>query len=784
MGRARSAIEVHGLAQGVGFRPFVYGLATHFGLAGRVYNALGAVRIEVEGDARAIAQFAFALEHSSPPPARLERVTCQAQCPRGEREFVIAESAQEVAGDIAVAGDLATCQDCLYELRDAGQPRRFGHPFINCARCGPRVSVVLDVPYDRSRTTMSSFAMCRDCENEYASAIDRRYHAQPMACGNCGPRLSLLDSGWNRRECEEPLEEAARALLAGLLVALKGVGGFHLLCDATNQEAVQALRLRKRRMTKPLAVMVSSLAAAERFASLDAAAGELLVTPARPIVLVERLTGAGLAANLAPDTDSIGVMLAYAPVHHLLLDRVKRPLVVTSGNASDQPIAIDDHGARAELEGIADLFLTHDRPIRLPMEDSVFRALPGGPYPLRRARGHCPLPIALPFVMAEPTLALGGHLKSSFALGAGKRALLGPHIGDLGSHRASSVFADAVDHFERLFRIRPARLVCDLHPDYATTQYAEDRLAREVGLSLIRVQHHHAHLASCMADNALSGEVIGVCFDGSGLGQDGTQWGGEFLVGGYAGARRAAHLAPVACVGGDRAASEPWRMAVAYLQAAGLPLRHARESLRSVPESALKALLPLLDSELAAHTSSVGRLFDAAASLITGLAVTGHEGQAGLMLESLARKSHEREAYPSPLTRVHADAPWVIETAPLMRGLCEDLERGVSRELCSRRFHNSIMTLVVDTCCALRSTLDTPERSLERVVLGGGVFANDILVRELPERLRKHGFEAYLHRQVPPNDGGLSLGQLAVAAHSGSVAGAEPLAGPRGPRGR
>jgi hydrogenase maturation protein HypF len=779
MSVARCAIDVRGLVQGVGFRPFVYGLARRFALGGLVYNGAQGVHIEVEGEQAAIDDFLGELLAAPPSPAFIEKIECQAESPLGERAFLIQPShepdlskrspgsgAGSEDSDVAlVAPDSATCDSCLRELFDP-RDRRYLHPFINCTGCGPRATIIGEMPYDRERTTMASFRMCPACEREYEDPTNRRFHAQPIACPGCGPRLRLAGPSGVTLATEDPLGRFAEIICSGGIGALKGLGGFHLVCDATNDATVAELRRGKNRPRKPFAIMVSGVAEATKLAVVDRLAARALDSAARPIVLVPSRPGTSVARGVAPGGDTLGILTAYAPVHHLLLSRVAgRPLVVTSGNAAGAPIASTDEEAVETLGEIADAFLTHDRPIELRIEDSVVRPVGLAIVPVRRSRGFSPLPIELGFSIGTPTLALGGHLKAVFAFGRDRSAVLAPHIGDLTSYQTFSAWSRAIEHFEKLLRWRPTELVHDLHPDYASTRYAEERQLVESarpgdGVELVGVQHHHAHLASCMAEHGLSGDVIGVCFDGTGYGEDGVAWGGEFLVGGYAHFDRAAHLAPVSLPGGDRAAREPWRMAVAHARAAGSNIESTGMAVR-LDRKALAVVEQLVGAPSCARTTSVGRLFDAVAALTLGLDVSSYEGEAGMLLEALAERcdSGEVGAYGVEVVGV---APLVVDPAPLVRAVIEDVARGTAPEVVARRFHNALVEMVVHVCERIREN-----SGLRRVCLSGGVFANAVLVREIPVRLARAGFTVFQHRRVPPNDGGLCLGQLAVAAHGG-----------------
>ncbi|QDV35376.1 carbamoyltransferase HypF [Tautonia plasticadhaerens] len=755
----RRAIEIIGIVQGVGFRPFVHELATGLGLSGFVKNRAGGVRIEVEGDPRSLDRFLAELTSRPPSPARIEGVRWARRPPRGEPGFRIEPSAGDAAGPIFLAPDVATCDDCLRELFDP-RDRRHRYPFLNCAHCGPRLTIIRETPYDRERTTMAAFAMCLDCRSEYEDPRDRRFHAQPIACPACGPRLRLLGGDGRAIESGDPLSDAASALGRGRIVAVKGLGGYHLCCLAGDEGAVAELRRRKHRDEKPLAVMVRDLRWARALGEFDEEERALLASPCRPIVLLRRRPGAPVAVGVSPGGNPrLGVMLPYTPLHHLLMLEVAgAPLVMTSGNPSDEPIAYDDLDAARRLAGIADLILTHDRPIHLRCDDSVSRVVDGAESPIRRSRGSTPLPIDLPVPCPRPTLALGGQLKATFALGRGRHAFLSHHLGDLDRYEAYRAYAEAIGHYERLLAIRPALIVHDLHPDYASTGYARGRPAE---LPRLAVQHHHAHMASCMAEHGLDEPVLGVTFDGSGYGLDGATWGGEILVGGYLGFRRAAHLRYVAMPGGDRATLEPWRMAASYLADAGVGSSAIR--LRASPAE-LAVVRTMIERRFRSPpTSSVGRLFDAVAALAGLRPRVSYEGQAAMELEWLATGVAADAAYPFEIQQVQGDgppgAPLQIDHRPLIAEVAAEAGRGRAPAVIARRFHSTLVEMVAEVCLRLRG-----ESGPAKVVLSGGVFLNALLAREITGRLTREEFRVYRHRKVPPNDGGLSLGQLAIGA--------------------
>jgi hydrogenase maturation protein HypF len=756
----RTSVRVEGVVQGVGFRPFVYSLATRLGLAGWVGNDVDGVFAEVEGSAESVRTFLDLVEREAPPLARVERVTAQAMTPKGASGFAIAPSDPAGRRRALISADSATCADCLAELADPAD-RRFGYPFINCTNCGPRFTIVRDVPYDRPLTTMAGFTMCADCAAEYHDPANRRFHAQPVCCPACGPRLRLLTTtgtvatrikATRTDPSGGPLAGAVEVLRSGRVLAVKGLGGYHLAVDAGSQEAAARLRARKHREDKPFAVMAGDLAAARDLCEIDEVAAGLLTSGRRPVVLLPRRAGAPVADAVAPGNRQLGVMLPYTPLHHLLLRDFAGPLVLTSGNVSDEPIAYLDTDALNRLRGIADAFLTHDRPIHMRADDSVVRPVRGREMLLRRSRGYAPEPITLNQAFPRPVLACGAELKSTFCLGTENRAILSQHIGDLENYETLRSFTEGIDHFRRLFDVRPEIVAYDLHPEYLSTKYALEL----DDVELAGVQHHHAHIASCLADNGEDGPVIGVAFDGTGFGTDGTLWGGELLLADLAGFERAGHLAGVPMPGGAAAIRQPWRMAAAYLAAAypdGLPegLAVAARHQRSWPD-----VLAMAGRGINAPvTSSAGRLFDAVAALLGVRDDINYEGQAAVELEQLADPA-ERAAYPAAIAE---GRPLRLAGPDLMRAAAEDLLAGVPPPVIAARLHNGVAALISRACLLLR------ERSgLGTVALSGGVFQNLFLLDALIHLLEQDNFRVLTHRCVPPNDGGISLGQAAVAA--------------------
>jgi len=749
--RIRTLIRVEGVVQGVGFRPFVYSLAVRLGLTGHVGNDAAGVFIEIEGPPGRVLDFLTSLEHDPPPLARIEAVRTTALEPSGGAGFAIASSDPGGRRQALVSADSATCADCLAELADPAD-RRFGYPFINCTNCGPRFTIVRDVPYDRPLTTMAGFGLCADCAAEYADPADRRFHAQPVCCPACGPRLRLLDA-FGVERAGDPIISTAALLAAGKVLAIKGLGGYHLAVDAGSEPAAAALRERKHREDKPFALMVADLSAARRLGAVDETAASLLTCGRRPIVLLPRLPGAPVARSVAPGARQLGVMLPYTPLHHLLLAALGRPMVLTSGNTSDEPIAYDDEDARGRLAGIADFFCLHDRPIHMRADDSVVRGFRGREMILRRSRGYAPEPIRLRWRFPRPVLGCGAELKNTFCLGRDDHAFVSHHIGDLENYETFRSFAEGIAHFQRLFAVTPQVVAHDLHPEYLSTKYALDR----EDVSLVAVQHHHAHIASCLADNGEDGPVIGVAFDGTGYGTDGTIWGGEFLIADLAEFSRAGFLAPVPLPGAAAAIRQPWRMAAAYLSAAypeGPPdsLDVMRRNIGRW-DDVLAVARSGVNSPL---TSSAGRMFDAAAAVLGVRDAINYEGQAAVELEQLADPGWDLGGYRAG---IEEGDQLRVAGADLIRALAEDVRRGVALPIVAARFHGGVAEAIARTCAILRS-----RTGLGVVALSGGVFQNLLLLDRTVGRLEADGFRVLVHGRVPPNDGGISLGQAAVAA--------------------
>jgi len=738
----RTAGRVEGTVQGVGFRPYVYRIAREEGLGGFVLNDERGVLIDVEGAADAVDRFVARLPAEAPPLATIEAVAWTALPPTGEHEFRILDSSR--GGDPAapVTADAATCDSCLAELFDPGD-RRYRYPFVNCTNCGPRFTIVRSVPYDRPRTTMAGFVMCAACRTEYENPADRRFHAQPNACPECGPTLRLGDA-----RGDDALRAAARALLDGAIVAVKGLGGYHLACRADDERAVAALRARKRREEKPFALMAPDLPAARRLVLLGPAEEALLLSPERPIVLAPRPADADVAPSVAPGTPELGVMLPYSPLHHLLLADAGIPLVMTSGNVSDEPIAFHDDDAEERLRGIADLFLVHDRPIHTRTDDSVVRVAVGVPVPLRRSRGYVPRALALP-VAGPPMLACGADLKSTFCVTKGSRAWVSHHIGDLEHYPALRAFREGVAHFAELFAVAPQIVAHDLHPGYHST-----RFALEVeGVEHVGVQHHHAHLAACLAEHGLTEPAVGAIFDGTGYGVDATVWGGEILVGDLRGFARVAALWPVRMPGGEAAIREPWRMACAWLAEA---FDEPPPLVAGIDEPRWSTMATVARSEAVSPvTTSMGRLFDAVAALCGVRTVCTYEGQAAIELEAAA--GGDDGAYELPL--VETDDLARLDARETIRAVARDVRAGTPAAAIAARFHAAIADATVRACVAAAE-----RHALDLVVLSGGVFQNRRLLERVATALDAVGLRVLVPRQLPPNDGGISYGQAAVAA--------------------
>jgi hydrogenase maturation protein HypF len=764
-------VHITGIVQGVGFRPFIYNLAARLNLNGWVKNTSAGVDIEVDGEKDALDSFVKLLRDEAPTLSRIDELTASFIPANGFRSFDILHSESIDSAFQPISPDVAICDDCLRELFDPND-RRYHYPFINCTNCGPRFTIIKDIPYDRPKTTMAGFKLCPDCEREYSDPTNRRFHAQPVACPTCGPKVWLelssriLEQNKNEQDrtalresyasfTSDKVIEVARILLAGgNILAVKGLGGFHLACDATNPAAVKELRKRKLRVDKPFAVMMSDLKMAELHCFVSDDERELLQSAARPIVLLKRKPESIIAKEVAPNQDWIGVILPYTPLHYLLFgksDGALEALVMTSGNLSEEPIATDNDEARERLSNLADAFLMHDRDIHIRCDDSVARIFEKEIYPIRRSRGYSPFPVKLPFD-APQLLAAGSELKNTFCITNKNYAFLSHHIGDMENYETLKSFEQGVEHFERLFRVKPEAIAHDLHPNYLATRYALERAERE-NIPTLAVQHHHAHIAACMAEHGLNEPVIGLAFDGTGYGEDGAIWGGEFLVADCKNYQRASHLEYFPLPGGDAAIKKPARTALALLWSLGLEWDERLESVKEFCAEDQITLRVQLEKKInTPQTSSMGRLFDAAAALAGVRQKVNYEGQAAIEFEALADEI-EGQIYAFDVEKTQVGARSGIES------LVKDVMAGIPVSKISARFHNGLAQSIFDATKKIGA-----DTGLKSVVLSGGVWQNLTLLGRTLSLLRKAGFKVYLHRDVPTNDGGLSLGQAVIAA--------------------
>jgi hydrogenase maturation protein HypF len=747
----RKRISIEGIVQGVGFRPFVYQAARRWGVTGWVRNDSRGVTVEAEGPLHRLAGFLWTLREDIPPLASISRFEMADLPVTGAAGFVICESEGEAAKTAQISPDTYVCPDCLDELFDPVD-RRYRYPFINCTNCGPRYSIVTAIPYDRRNTTMVDFPMCAACRAEYDDPASRRFHAQPNACPECGPQLTLRDGQGRPMALEDPVAAAIGLLRQGQIVAVKGLGGYHLAVDAANDAAVRELRRRKSRDEKPFALMSYSSADILRYADVDECELRLLGVVERPIVLLRQKAGHPLSPAVAPRNRYFGVMLPYSPLHYLLLKESFPALVMTSGNLSDEPIVYEDGEAAARLAGIADAFLVHDRRIETRADDSIARVMAGKALLLRRSRGYVPRGIFLPHPQSS-VLALGAELKNTVCFTRDDRAFLSQHIGDLQNAEACASFERTIGHLQQILELQPQIVAHDLHPDYHSTRYAD---ALE-GVRKVAVQHHHAHLASCLAEHGVKGEAIGVIFDGIGYGADGRIWGGEFLVGDGKGYRRVGHFAYLPMPGGDAATREPFRMALSCLHHAYGGDLPPLPVVAAIPEPERRLLLQMIEKGVNSPlTSSCGRLFDAVAALCGLRDRISYEGQAALELEMAIEGEAEEGFYPYDIE--HAEEGYIFQPAATIRAIVGDLQGRVPVSAVSARFHNTLAYLVAETCLLVRA-----DTGLARVALSGGVFQNRYLTEKCVAILKRGGFEVITHSLVPPNDGGLALGQAVIA---------------------
>ncbi len=775
--KTRSQIQIKGIVQGVGFRPFVFGLAAKNSLKGRVLNNAIGVLIDVEGEDCRIDEFISELKTNPPPLSQIDSIELKDYrngSAENFTEFRIVESDSSERRFTQISADIATCADCLREMFDPNN-RRFRYPFINCTNCGPRFTIIENVPYDREQTTMREFAMCAECRSEYENPLDRRFHAEPICCPNCGPEVFLsskfkvqsskseIRSLKSENLIPDAVGQARRLLKNGEILAVKGIGGFHLVCDATNAEAVKTLRARKYREDKPFALMANSIETIEKYCEISEAEKELLESKERPIVLLQKKSQAEITEAIAPKSGNLGFMLPYAPLHFLLLENLKSPLVMTSANISDEPICYQDEDAKERLCKIADYFLTHNRRIHIRADDSIVRVFNYEseekkqseiqnlkPQILRRSRGFAPAPVKTAFEFEKQILACGAELKNTFCLTKDDNAFLSHHIGDLENLETLQSFTSDIEHYKNLFNLEPEIVAYDLHPEYLSTKYALSLDAEKIG-----VQHHHAHIASCLADNSADGEVIGAAFDGSGFGLDGKIWGGEFFVADFKNAERVFHLEYVPLAGGAKAIREPWRMAAVYLQKIfgddflSLEIPFVK-NLNLAEWKIIKSMLR--SGTNCPETSSMGRLFDAMASLIGLRNHVNYEGQAAMELEAIADK-YETKSY-----EFEIDGSRIIKSESVIKSAVEDLLSGIPASEIAARFHSAAADLIAKIAVEIRA-----ERKLSRVALSGGVFQNALLLERTGELLKRENFEILTHNHVPANDGGIALGQAAIA---------------------
>jgi hydrogenase maturation protein HypF len=764
-----ASISVRGIVQGVGFRPFVYGLAVKHKLRGWVFNTSEDVKIEVEGEAEAIKQFERELETKAPPLAHIENITIEYHPPCGYKNFEIRQSQAQEGKYQLISPDIATCQACLDELLNPGD-RRYRYPFTNCTNCGPRFTIIEDMPYDRPKTTMRYFQMCPQCQAEYDNPRDRRFHAQPNACPKCGPRVELVDNRGKLVTKSNPIAAASQLLEEGKIVAIKGLGGFLLACDATNDTAVKTLRQRKKRSSKPFAIMVTDVDEAKRHCYVSPEEENLLTSPQSPIVLLKWREDSSGSREVAPNLQFLGVMLPYTPLHHILLRDTGRPLVMTSGNLSEEPIARNNDEALRRLSGIADYFLIHNRDIYSRYDDSVAIVERGTSQLIRRARSYAPYPIRLPFKTRQ-VLGCGAEEKNTFCLTKDNYAFLSQHIGDMENMETLEHFDSTISLYKRLFHVEPEIIAHDLHPDYLATKYARE--LSESGIKLIPVQHHHAHIASCLADNGLESPVIGVAFDGTGMGADGNIWGGEFLVADYRNYKRAGHLEYLPLPGGAVAIRRPYRTAIGYILAllgenalntviATLNEVKGKQSqlasIGQVTEVEIEVIKRQIERKINSPlSSSMGRLFDAISALLGIRGEIDYEGQAAVELEMAAYDyAHVQESYPYRI--VEDEGIRIVRLKDLLSAVIEDLLQGISKGRVSVKFHNTVARMINEMCHLIAS-----ETGISQVALSGGVFQNRLLLRKTVSLLESNGFQVFTHRQVPCNDGGISLGQAVIA---------------------
>jgi len=759
LGMKRKKLKIKGIVQGVGFRPFIYSLASRYGLNGFVLNDTEGVVVEIEGRKTGVEKFILDITKKIPPLSRIEEINISELPPVGYSNFTIKPSAQKEERFVLISPDIATCDDCLKELFDP-RNRRFHYPFTNCTNCGPRFTIIKGIPYDRPKTTMESFKMCDECQFEYDDPLNRRFHAQPNCCSRCGPHLSLVDKRGKEIIENDVMKKTIELLKKGKIVAVKGLGGFHLACDAMDKSAVRRLRERKGREDKPFAIMVKNVQTAKRFCRVNKAEKEMLLSKRRPIVLLSKNGFCPIVDDVAPRQKYLGVMLPYTPLHHLLSSELEA-LVMTSGNISNEPIVFKNEDAVVQLKDIADYFLLHNRNIHIRCDDSVARIFNGKEMLIRRSRGYVPEPIEFPY--ESQILACGAELKNTFCLTRDNYGFLSHYIGDLENSETFEAFSDGIKHFKNLFSIEPEIIAYDLHPEYLSTKYAKQLLENDSSLTGIPVQHHHAHIASCMLDNHIEERVIGVAFDGLGFGIDGNLWGGEFLTADFKGFHREAHFKYIPTPGAVQAIKEPYRMAVAYLLTTygedfnklniGFLKRIGQKKIAVIKEMIFKGI----NSPV---TSSVGRLFDAVSSLLGICDIITYEGQAAIELEMAVSSPYVYNSRRIEYNYIieNKNDMYIIEPEVIISGIVEDIKKDIPQGFISLKFHNTIVNIIVDACVKIREKTD-----IKNVALTGGVFQNIFLLKRTMAQLQNRGFIVFTHHRVPTNDGGISVGQAVIA---------------------
>lgn len=753
--KIRENIIIKGVVQGVGFRPFIHKLVQNYNLSGWVLNSNQGVEIDIEGEMEELNSFVSDIKVKLPPLARIEKIEVNQLHLIGYKGFSIKKSiTKEENGFVLVSPDISICEDCLQELFDP-RNRRFHYPFINCTNCGPRFTIIKDIPYDRGKTTMRVFEMCPQCQSEYENIEDRRYHAQPNACAECGPQVFLYQ---NKRKLEnvDPVKEAVKLLKDGKIGAIKGLGGFHLACDATNNEVVTKLRLLKNREAKPFAIMSFNLEKIKQYCKLGKKEEKWLINRARPIVLLKKKEDSLISSLVAPRNNYLGVMLPYTPLHYLLLKDNFTALIMTSGNIADQPIIGDNQEALEKLDGIADFFLLYNRDIFNRCDDSVVKIVNEGNVFFRRSRGYVPYPIILDFKLKE-VLALGGELKNTISFSKENYVFPSQYLGDLKNVETLGFLKESIKNLEKIFRVNPEIIACDLHPDYLSTQFAEEIGAKK-GLKVVKVQHHHAHIVSCMAENNIKEKVMGVAYDGTGYGDDGKIWGGEFLLCDLKKYFRVGHLKYYPLPGGDKAIAEPWRMAYSYLYSIYGPKAKTLDIdfNHRMDYDKLSIIEKMIDKNINSPlTSSCGRLFDAASSLIGIRDEINYEGQAAMELESLCA-SGIKERYKFCIYKEGKE--FIIDPKEIFVDIIEDLKKGIDKKVMAAKFHNTVAEFTLNLCGKIREN-----NGINKIALSGGVFQNRYLTEKIISLLERDNFRVYTQRIVPPNDGGISLGQVVVA---------------------